>query len=76
MIEKSSSQPSSRELRLLRLMIDVVGEERHAMSLQQLEKWLNQMVGRPLTARNGDISQLVRQETKGEITFWLSAVDD
>ena len=75
MTGKSSNRPSLRDLRLMRLLIDVIGEERHAVSLRQVEEWLNGMVGRPITAKNGHASQVTRQDSKGEITFWLSAVE-
>jgi hypothetical protein len=59
----------------MRLMIDVVGGERHTVSLRQLEEWLNRMVGRPITTRGGHTTQLTRQDAMGEVTFWLSAVE-
>lgn len=71
----TNQQSSSRDLRLMRLMIDVIGGEKHAVSLRQLEEWLNQMVGRPVAARNGHLSQLTKQERAGETFFWLSAAE-
>jgi hypothetical protein len=76
MTGKSSSQPSLRDLRLMRLMIDVIGGERHTVSLRQLEEWLNQMSGRPITAKDGHSCQLTKhQNSEGQITFWLSSVE-
>ena len=76
MIEKSGSQPSLRDLRFMRLMIDIVGGDRHTVSLQQLEEWLTQMTGRPITEKNGNVCQLTKnQNSEGQITFWLSSVE-
>jgi hypothetical protein len=74
-VVESNDQPSSRELRLLRLMISITGGD-GAVSMRQLREWLNGMIGRPLAAKNGDLSQLTRQDAKGEVTFWLSAVKE
>ena len=72
----TDQQPSLRDLRFMRLMIDVVGGERHTVSLRQLEEWLDRMVERPITAKGGYRAQLVKtQNPKGEDTFSLSAIE-
>ena len=69
-------EPSLRDLRFMKLMIDIVGGERHAVSLRQLEEWLDRMSGRPITAKDGHRCQLTRdQNSEGQITFWLSSVE-
>jgi hypothetical protein len=74
--EKSDDQPSLRDLRLMRLLIDVIGGERHTVSLRQVEEWLNRMCERPITTRGGNRCQLTKQQnSEGQITFWLSGVD-
>jgi hypothetical protein len=76
MTGKSNNQPSLRDLRLIRLLIDVIGGERHTVSLQQVEEWLDRMCERPITAKGGYRCQLTKQQNpEGQITFWLSSVD-
>jgi hypothetical protein len=76
MTGKSDDPPSLRDLRLMRLLIDVIGGERYTVSLQQVEEWLDQMCERPITTKAGDTCQLTKQQnSEGQITFWLSSVD-
>jgi hypothetical protein len=63
-----------RELRFMQAMIDIVGTE-HTVSVRQLEQWLNQMCGRPITGRNGNTCQLIKgRDFEGEAVFWLGLV--
>jgi hypothetical protein len=76
MTEESDNQPSLRDLRLMRLLIDVIGGERHTVSLRQVEEWLNRMCERPITTKAGATCRLTKQQnSEGQITFWLSSVD-
>jgi len=76
MTEKSDNPPSLRDLRLMKLLIDVIGGERHTVSLRQVEEWLNRMCGRPVTTKVGDTCQLTKQQnSEGQVIFWLSGRD-
>ena len=63
MTEKSDDRPSLCDLRLMRLLIDVIGGERRTISLRQVEEWLNRMCERPITTKGGDTCQLTNNRT-------------
>jgi hypothetical protein len=66
-----------RDLRLMRLLIKVVGGDRHVVSLEQVELWLERMTGRPITTRAGGVVQLGRNlNLGGELVYYLQDVTE
>jgi hypothetical protein len=65
-----TKQQPPRDLKLMRLLIDVVGGERHTVTPGQVRAWLDRMVGQPVATKSG-VVQLAKQGHGDEAIFWL-----